>query len=44
MAFRQLLGGELQIAFDQAERGEVSAWDIDATLAAVLRRHAEPEP
>ena len=32
---------ELQIGFDQADRGESRPWDVEATLAEAHRRHAE---
>jgi hypothetical protein len=32
---------ELQVAFDQAERGETSELEMDALLAEAHRRHAE---
>jgi hypothetical protein len=32
---------ELQIAFDQVDRGEVSDLEMDALLAEAHRRHAE---
>lgn len=32
---------ELQIGFDQSDRGESQSWDIDATIAEANRRHAE---
>lgn len=43
---RRLLGDalsrELQIGFDQADRGESEPWDIEATLTEAHRRDAEP--
>lgn len=33
------LGHELQIGFDQADRGESRPWDIEETLAEAHRRH-----
>lgn len=38
-----VLGRELQIGFDQADRGESEPWDIQATLTEANRRHAEPQ-
>lgn len=35
---------ELQIGFDQADRGESRPWDIEATLAEAHRRHAGRNP
>ena len=41
---RRLLGDflrrELQVGFDQADRGESRPWDIQETLAEAHRRHA----
>ena len=31
---------ELAIAFQQADAGEIEAWDIEATLREAQRRHA----
>ncbi len=39
---RDALRRELQIGFDQADRGESEPWDIQETLAEARRRHAEP--
>ena len=43
---RRLLGEtlrrELQIGFDQADRGESEPWDIQETLAEAHRRHTKP--
>ena len=43
--YRRLLDDELrrelQIGFDQSDRGEAETWDIEATLAEAHRRHAE---
>lgn len=38
--FDEYVRRELQIGFDQAERGDVGAWDIEATLAEARRRFA----
>ena len=37
----QWLRRELQIGFDQADRGESEPWDVEATLAEAHRRHAQ---
>lgn len=34
---------QLQIGFDQAARGQLEPWDIEATLAEAHRRHGERE-
>jgi hypothetical protein len=39
-----LLDKELQVGFDQADRGESRPWDIEQTLAEAHRRHAERSP
>ena len=31
---------ELQVAFDQAARGEIAPWDIETTLAEAHRRYS----
>ena len=37
----QWLRRELQIGFDQSDRGESEPWDVEATLAEAHRRHEE---
>jgi len=32
--------GQLQVGFDQMDRGEFDSWDIEATIAEARRRHA----
>jgi hypothetical protein len=37
----QWLRRELQIGFDQSDRGESAPWDVEATLAEAHRRHEQ---
>jgi Tol biopolymer transport system component len=37
----QWLRRELQIGFEQADRGESQPWDVESTLAEAHRRHAQ---
>jgi hypothetical protein len=37
--FDDWLRQELQIGFDQSDRGESEVWNIEATLAEARRRH-----
>ncbi len=39
--FHDYLRRELQIGFDQADRGESQPWDIQQTLAEAHRRHSQ---
>ena len=39
----QWLRRELQVGFDQSDRGESESWDVEATLQEAHRRHAERE-
>jgi hypothetical protein len=41
--FDDYLRRELQIGFDQADRGESRPWDIQQTLAEAHRRHSRQE-
>lgn len=44
---KRMFGGylqrELQIAFDQADRGESEPWDVEATLTEAHRCHAKQQ-
>jgi hypothetical protein len=42
--FAEYLRRELQVGFDQADRGESEPWDVEATLAEAHRRHAARNP
>ena len=39
--FDEYLRRELQVGFDQADRGRSEPWDVDVTLAEAHRRHAD---
>ncbi len=39
--YQQWLHEQLQVAFDEADRGEVGQWDLEAFLADMHRQHAK---
>ena len=39
--YQQWLQEQLQVGFDEADRGEVAEWDLEAFLANMHRQHAE---
>ena len=39
--YQRWLSEQLQMGFDEADRGEVAEWDLDAFLANMHRQHAE---
>jgi hypothetical protein len=41
--FDDWLRRELQIGFDQSDRGESELWDIQKTLAEAHRRHSQQQ-
>jgi len=39
--YQQWLQEQLQVGFDEADRGEVAEWDLEAFLANMHRQHAQ---
>ncbi len=39
--YQQWLHEQLKLGFDQADRGEVAEWDLEAFLSNLHRQHAE---
>lgn len=37
----QWLHEQLQVGFDEADRGQLAEWDLEAFLAKMHRQHAE---